>query len=578
MREVGADGNVAGVELRSNFPSTSALAVTRRAQWASLGISPEDLDRPKVAIVNTSNDLAACFAHLDPIVTVLKEELRGLGLLPFEVRTAAPSDFITSAGRGGRYILPSRDLIANDIETMVEGAQLDAMICLSSCDKTTPGHLMAAGRIDVPTVIVPCGYQHSGLADGDGGDVEEIFFEAAKQSVGGRIDPELLALADRAIRGPGVCAGLATANSMHMCAEAMGMAVGDSAPVRANSERMWDAVRRAARALAGAIERDIRPRQVITAGSITNAARLMLAVGGSVNTIKHLQAIAEEAGVDVDVWETYRTLGRQTPTLCSVRPNGPHLTEDLEEAGGAATVLRELLPLLDPDQLTVEGVRLGERLAEAPAADGTTVRTLDEPASRTPAIVVLRGSLAAEGAVAKRPIPDPGPRSFRGPARVFHSREEGLQGIAEGRIRPGDVAIIRGIGLVGGPAMGMISAFVFALDARDLGESVAVITDGQTSGLVNHGIVIGEVSPEAATGGALGLVEDGDIIDIDLAEGRVDLLVAPEVLAARTPYEPRSDVDTHGLLDQYRAVVGPLACGAVLCGRAPLERRGGAAR
>lgn len=560
------------MELRSNFPSTSALAVTRRAQWVSLGISPDDLDRPKVAIVNTSNDLAACFAHLDPIVAMLKEELHGLGLLPFEIRTAAPSDFITSAGRGGRYILPSRDLIANDIETMVEGAQLDAMICLSSCDKTTPGHLMAAGRLDIPTVIVPCGYQHSGLADGDGGDVEEIFFEAAKHSVNGTTDPELIALADTAIRGPGVCAGLATANSMHMCAEAMGMAVAGSAPVRANSDRMWDAVRRAARALARMIEQDIRPRQIITAASLTNAARLMLAVGGSVNTIKHLQAVAEETGVEVDLWETYRTLGRETPTLCSVRPNGPHLTEDLEDAGGAAAVLREMLPLLDGDQLTVEGVTLKERLADAPVADGKIVRTLEDPASTTPAIVVLRGSLAAEGAVAKRPIPDPGPHHFRGPARVFHSREEGLEGIAEGRIKPGDVAIIRGIGLVGGPAMGMISAFVFALDARDLGESVAVITDGQTSGLVNHGIVVGEVSPEAATGGPLGLVEDGDLIDIDLAGGTVDLLVDPEELARRKPFEPRSDVDTHGLLDQYRAAVRPLACGAVLCGRAPLTR------
>ncbi|MEP9382840.1 dihydroxy-acid dehydratase [Nocardioides sp. KR10-350] len=556
--------------LRSNFPPHSALAVTRRAQWVSLGLSPDDLDRPKVAIVNTSNDLAACFAHLDGIVDVLKEELRALGLLPFEIRTTAPSDFITSAGRGGRYILPSRDLITNDIEVVVEGAQLDGMICLSSCDKTTPGHLMAAGRLDLPTVIVPCGYQHNGLAERGEADVEEVFLLAAKKAVDGTLDPEVVRLADGAIRGPGVCAGLATANSMHMAAEALGMAVGGSAPVRANSDRMWDGVRRAARALAGVLERGQRPRDIITAGSITNAARLMLAVGGSVNTIKHLQAIAEESGVAVDVWETFRRLGRETPTLCSIRPNGPHLTEDLEDAGGAATVLKELLPLLDGDQQTVEGVTLAERLAGVRPADGEVIRTLEEPASTTPAIVVLRGSLAPEGAVAKRPIPDPGPRRFRGPARVFHSREEGVQAIADGRVKPGDVAIIRGIGLVGGPAMGMISAFVFALDARDLGESVAVITDGQTSGLVNHGIVIGEVSPEAATDGPLGRVHDGDEIEIDLAAGTVDLLVDPAVLAARPAYAPPADaVDNaaDGVLEQYRAAVQPLACGAVLRSR-----------
>ncbi|MFC7404762.1 dihydroxy-acid dehydratase [Georgenia alba] len=559
------------MELRSNFPPNTARAITRRAQWVSLGIDPADLERPKVAIVNTSNDLAACFAHLDDIVVVLKEELRAAGLLPFEVRTAAPSDFITSAGRGGRYILPTRDLMTNDVEVMVEGAQLDAMICLSSCDKTTPAHLMAAGRLNIPTVIVPCGYQHNGLAaDGDA-DVEEVFLRASQQVLDGdTVDAEVIRLADQAIRGPGVCAGLATANSMHMVAEALGMAVSGAAPVRAAGERMWDTVRRSARTLAALVESGTRPRDIITAGSVTNAVRLMLSVGGSINTIKHLQAVAIEAGVDVDVWESYRTLGRETPMLCSVRPNGPHLVEDLEDAGGAATVLRELLPLLDGDQRTVDGRTLAENLAAARPADGTVIRTLADPFSTDPAIVVVRGSLAAEGAVVKRPVPDPGPRRFRGPAKVFHSREEGVDAVADGRIQPGDVAIIRGIGLVGGPAMGMTSAFIFALEGRGLGSSVAVITDGQMSGLVNQGIVVGEVSPEAATGGPLGLVQDGDLIDIDLDAGRVDLLVPEAELAARPAFTPQTQVETNGILDQYRATVQPLACGAVLCARAGL--------
>lgn len=556
--------------LRSNFPAHSAHAVTRRAQWVSLGIDPAHLERPKVAVVNTSNDLAACFAHLDQIVAVLKDELRHLGLLPFEIRTTAPSDFITNAGLGGRYVLSARDLVTNDIEVMVEGAQLDAMICLSSCDKTTPAHLMAAGRLNVPTVIVPCGYQRSGLSEGGEADVEEVFLRAAQQTLTGKADESLTALADGAIRSPGVCSGLATANSMHMAAEALGMAVTGSAPVRALSDRMWDGVRRSARALADLIEGDVRPRDIITAGSITNAVRTMLAVGGSINTVKHLQAVAVEAGVDIDVWETYRVLGRQTPTLCSIRPNGDDLIEDLEDAGGAATVLRELLPLLDGDQITVDGRTLAENAAAARRGDGNVIRGLDDPFSTDPSIVVLRGTLAEQGAVVKRPIPDPGPRQFRGPAKVFHSREEGVAAVVENKIQAGDVAVVRGIGVTGGPAMGMISAFIFALAGRGLASKVAVVTDGQMSGLANHGIGVGEVSPEAAAGGALGLVEDGDLIEIDLAEGRIDLLVDPEVLATRPPYTPKEQIETTGYLDQYRATVQPLACGATLCSRTDL--------
>ncbi|GAA4416032.1 dihydroxy-acid dehydratase [Georgenia halophila] len=562
------------MELRSNFPAHSAHAITRRAQWVSLGIDPADMQRPKVAIVNTSNDLAACFAHLDDVVGVLKEELRGLGMLPFEIRTTAPSDFITNAGRGGRYILSARDLITNDVEAMVEGAQLDAMICLSSCDKTTPAHLMAAGRLNVPTVIVPCGYQRSGLAEGGEADVEEIFLKAAQQAMTGEVDESLNALADGAIRSPGVCSGLATANSMHMAAEALGMAVTGSAPVRALSERMWDSVRRSARALADLVERDVRPRDIITAGSVTNAVRTMLAVGGSINTVKHLQAVAAESGVDVDVWEAYRVLGRETPTLCSIRPNGADLIEDLEDAGGAATILRELLPLLDGAQRTVDGRTLAENTAAARPGDGAVIRDLDHPFSTDPSIVVLRGSLAETGAVVKRPIPDPGPHRFRGPAKVFHSREEGVAAVVENKIQAGDVAIIRGIGVVGGPAMGMISAFIFALDGRGLASEVAVVTDGQMSGLVNHGIGVGEVSPEAAGGGALGLVEDGDLIEIDLQEGRIDLLVDPDELAARPPYTPPEEDETPGYLDQYRATVQPLACGAILRPRADVTSGG----
>ena len=563
-------------ELRSNLPPTSALAIARQAHYTALGIPREDWSKPKVAIVNTSSDLAACFSHLDEVSAQLKKDLRAVGLLPFEIRTAAPSDFITSAGRAGRYILPSRDLIVDDIEIAVEGAKLDAMICLSSCDKTTPAHLMAAGRFDIPTIIVPCGYQHSGLAEGRDADIEEIFLHASKAAVTGEPTGDLEERARDAVLGPGVCAGLATANSMHILAEAIGMAVPGSAPVRALSDKFWADLKTAAGMLAELIENDVRPRQIITEGSVRNAVRAMLAIGGSMNTIKHLQAIAIEAGLDIDVWELYRQLGRETPLLCSVRPNGPRITEEFEDAGGGATIIRELLPLLDGDQLTVSGRTVAENSATAKPADGDVIRPISDPFGTDPAISVLKGSLAPGGAVAKRPVPDPGPYTFRGPARIFGNREEAIAGIASGRLREGDVAVIRGIGVTGAPGLGLTSAFVFALHARGLADKVALVTDGQFSGLVNQGTTIGEVSPEAATPGSpLGRLREDDLIEIDIKAGTVDLLVDPAELAARPDYVPPADRDSGGgYLDQYEALVQPLSCGAVLCARpcTPKER------
>jgi len=552
--------------LRSNLAEGSARWAVRRAEWRALGITDEEMVRPKVAIINSSSDLAACFSHLDDIVPVLKEELRAVGCLPFEISTIAPSDFVTSAGSGGRYVLPSRNLIVDDVEAMVEGAQLDAMICLSSCDKTAPAHLMAAVRLNIPTVLVACGYQRNALYEEGGMDIEEVFLKTSQSALSG-VDVEAArTLSERAIRGPGVCAGLGTANSMHMAAEALGMAVSGSTPVRANSEKMWASVRRSAVALAAMIEADVRPRDIITVDAIRNAATVMLSIGASINSIKHLQAVAVEAGLDIDVWDYYKHRGAEVPLLCAVRPNGPALIEELEDAGGTATVMRELRSILaTEDQQTVEGRAVGELLDGAVPADGRTIRTMADPFSTDPSIVVVQGPLATDGGVVKLPVGEKRADHFSGPAKVYHSREDAIEALAAGRIEAGDVVVIRGIGLVGGPGMGMVSAFIFALDGSGLGDKVAVVTDGQLSGLVNKGIVVGEVSPEAATGGLIGLVQDGDVITIDLPSRSVALEVDTDVLAARPPYEPVAQPEVGRMLQNYRATVGPLACGATQC-------------
>ena len=319
-------------------------------------------------------------------------------------------------------------------------------------------------------------------------------------------------------------------------------------------------VARSAAAIVDLIERDIRPRAIITDGAIRNAVRTMLAIGGSINTIKHLQAIAVESGLDIDVWETFRTMGRDTPLLARCAPTAHGSSRTSRMRAVAPPCCTSSCRSWTATSSRSTAGTIGENAAEALPADGTVIRPLDNPFGTDPAIAVLRGTLAPGGAVAKRPVPDPGPRRFTGPARIFANREEAIAGISNGRLRPGDVAVIRGIGVSGAPGMGLTSAFIFALHAQGLAQSVALVTDGQFSGLVNQGMTVGEVSPEAATAGApLGLVQDDDIIDIDLESGTLDLLVDPAELAARPRYLPPEDRDSGGgMLDQYEQLVQPL--------------------
>ncbi len=307
--------------LRSNVePGTNRWAM-RRAQWTALGLTPADMEKPKIAIVNSSSDLASCFSHLDGIVGPLKDSIRAAGGIGFEIRTAAPSDAITSAGAAGQYILPSRDLIVSDIEAAVEGALLDGMVCLSYCDKTTPAHLMAAGRLDIPTIVVACGYQPSGVFRGEPVDFEDVFTYAGHVAAGRATVADLAEMSSCAVTGPGVCAGMGTANSMHIAAEALGMALPGSTPVLAGSPKLWRHVAEGRR-IVDLVEQDIRPRSIMTAGAFRNAVTVILAISGSVNCLKHLQAAAVEAQCDVDIYALFEELAPTVPLLAAVKPNG----------------------------------------------------------------------------------------------------------------------------------------------------------------------------------------------------------------------------------------------------------------
>jgi dihydroxy-acid dehydratase len=541
----------------------------RRAQWTALGLTEADLEKPKIAIVNSSSQLASCFSHLDQIVGPLKEAITAAGGVAFEVRTAAPSDAITSAGAAGQYILPSRDLIASDIEVAVEGALLDGMVCLASCDKTTPGQLMAAGRLNIPTIVVGCGYQPSGVYRGEAVDFEDIFRFAGHVNAGRMTVDELGQMSRCAVTGPGVCAGMGTANSMHLAAEALGMALPGTTPVLALGPKMWDAVAAAGARIVELVAEDVTPRSIMTPSAFANAVTAILSVGGSVNCLKHLQAIAVEADCDVDVYRLFEELAPLVPLLTDVKPNGDTQITEFDAAGGTRGLLTQLAPLLDLSASTVGGMTLGQAIG-ATAVDSAVIRPLDAPVARHPAIVVMRGSLAPDGAVLKRTVADDAPLSFRGPAKVVHSREEGVAAAKAGRFAPGDVVVLTGLGLRGSPGMGLTSALMFAIDGAGLSASVAVITDGQMSGLVNGGLVVAEVSPEGASGGPLGLVRGGDMISIDVNARTLDLEVSPEELKARLAALPPLRVPSGcGWLSIYARTVAPLGAGATLGSGSP---------
>jgi dihydroxy-acid dehydratase len=553
--------------LRSNYePGTSRWA-TRRAQWLALGLSDADMLKPKIAIVNTSSQLAICFSHLDEIARRTKRAIEAAGGIGFEVRTAAPSDFIHSAGHRGGYILSARDLITNDIEMQVEGAQLDGMICLASCDKTAPGQLMAAARLNIPSIIVACGYQASGSYRGRHCDIEDVFLAAGYVASGRLGVDELTEMSGSAVLSPGVCAGIGTANTMHLACEALGLALPGSTPVRANSEPMWRAVDAAAARIVEMVAEDLRPRDIMTPAAFGNAVTAILSASGSINSVKHLQAVAAEAECAVDVYRLFESLADDVPLLTAIRPNGETSIEEFEDAGGTRALMKQLEPLLDGGARTVTGRTVAENLAGAAVSDAEIIRPPGRALGRRPTIVLIRGSLCPDGGIVKLAVADDRRLEFTGPALVFESAADALDGVKAGLVEPGHVVVLRGLGVTGSPGMGMASALVFALDGAGLTGQVAVVTDGQLSGLVNKGIVVGEVSPEAAAGGPLGLVRDGDTISIDVRARTASLEVAPEELAERraalAANPPPRPVEV-GWLSVYQRLVRPLPEGAVL--------------
>ena len=563
------------MNLRSNFePGTTRWAV-RRTQWKSMGITEEEMEKPKIAVINTSNKLSSCFIHVDKISQAVQNAVKAAGGVPFEVRTVASSDFVTSAGKKARYLMPTRDLIVNEVECMVEGAVLDGIIFLSSCDKTTPAHCMAAARLNVPSIVLTCGYQMGGQCmAGEYVDIDDVYEAIGAVACGSKTFEELVDMTNHAITTPGVCAGLGTANSMHIVAEALGMSLPGNAPVLADSAKLYQYCERVGRRLVEMVEKQESPSNIITQEAIENAVMVVLAIGGSVNTVRHLSAIATEAEIDMDVIKTYEKYADRIHLLTAVRPNGPFRTEDLEEAGGCRAVMKRLEEYLHLDAMTVSGKSVGENIADAEILRTEVIRPMEDPQSFRPGVGILRGNLCPNGAIVKlSAVPDELP-AFEGKAKIFDGEDEAISvGLGEGKICSGDVVVLRNMGPKGGPGTVFACSFVAALNGAGLAAQVAVVTDGELSGL-NRGIIIGQVMPESAVGGPLAVIREGETIKIDFVKRTMNVDIAEEELRERMAlWSPQKRELSPGYLAQYHELVQPIEQGAVLGYRAFRDRK-----
>ncbi len=537
----------------------------RKAMWLNLGKTEEDMKKPKIAIVNSSSNVAVCFSHLDEIAKVVSDEIHKAGGLAFEVRTVAPADFIYTGHMGG-YVQASRDLISFDVESAVEGVGFDGIICLASCDKTLPGQMMAAARVNIPTIIIACGYQPCGTYKGEHFDIEDLFIQTGHYRVGRITEEELQEMTEAAIKGPGVCQGIGTANTMHIACEALGFTLPGTTPVLANSPAMWDAVKASSRRILELVDQNVCPRDLLTPEAFENCVKTILSVSGSTNSMKHLQAIAKAARSDVDIFDMFDRFAGEIPLLVAIRPNGRHFIDDMEEAGGTLCVMKELESKLKTGAKTVSGKSLGENLKGVKVKNENVIRPIENPWNTRPGIVLLKGNIAKDFGIVKLQVDDETkPHCFKGPAKVFRDGNGVVEALNAGLIKKGDVIVICGLGITGTPGMGGPGSALFALDGMGLTGDVAIVTDGHASGLCNMALMAVDVTPEAAAGGNIGLLRDGDIITVDTDNRILRADVSDEEFELRRKDAP----DYHrygeeGWLKLLQERVRPLNEGAIL--------------
>ena len=551
--------------MRSDAVKKGVQQAPHRSLFNALGFTKEEMERPLVGIVSSYNEIVPGHMNLDKIVEAVKMGVAMAGGVPRVFPAIAVCDGIAMGHVGMKYSLVTRDLIADSTEAMAMAHQFDALVMVPNCDKNVPGLLMAAARLNIPTVFVSGGPMLAGHVEGRKRSLSSMF-EAVGEYTAGKINAEELEEYEcKVCPSCGSCSGMYTANSMNCLTEAIGMGLRGNGTIPAVYSERIRLAKHAGMKIMELVEKNIRPRDIMTPEAFQNALTVDMALGCSTNTMLHLPAIAREAGVELNL-EIANEISAKTPNLCHLAPAGPTYMEDLNEAGGVYAVMNELSKkgLLNLDCLTANGTTVGENIKNCVNKNPEVIRPVENPYSQTGGIAVLKGNLAPDSGVVKRSAVAPEMLVHEGPARVFDCEEDAIDAIKSGKIVAGDVVVIRYEGPKGGPGMREMLNPTSAIAGMGLGSSVALITDGRFSG-ASRGASIGHVSPEAAVGGPIALVEEGDIIRINIPENKLDVLVSDEELAARrAKWQPREPKITTGYLARYHELVTSGNRGAVL--------------
>ncbi len=536
-----------------------------RSLFNALGFTEEEMKKPMVGIVSSYNEIVPGHMNLDKIVNAVKLGVAEAGGVPVVFPAIAVCDGIAMGHIGMKYSLVTRDLIADSTECMAQAHQFDALVMVPNCDKNVPGLLMAAARINVPTVFVSGGPMLAGHVKGQKRSLSSMFEAVGSYTAGTMSEDDVREFEEKVCPTCGSCSGMYTANSMNCLTEALGMGLRGNGTIPAVYSERIKLAKHAGMAVMDMYRKNIRPRDIMTKDAILNALTVDMALGCSTNSMLHLPAIAHEVGFDFDI-SFANPISEKTPNLCHLAPAGPTYMEDLNEAGGVYAVMKELADagLLHTDCMTVTGKTVGENIADAENKNPEVIRPLDNPYSKTGGLAVLKGNLAPDGGVVKRSAVCDEMMVHEGPARVFDCEEDAIAAIKGGKIVAGDVVVIRYEGPKGGPGMREMLNPTSAIAGMGLGSSVALITDGRFSG-ASRGASIGHVSPEAAVGGPIALVEEGDIIKINIPKMTLELAVSDEELAARkAKWQPREPKVTTGYLARYAAMVTSGNRGAIL--------------
>ena len=551
--------------MKSDAVKTGMQQAPHRSLFNALGMTEEEMKKPMVGIVSSYNEIVPGHMNLDKIVDAVKLGVAMAGGTPVVFPAIAVCDGIAMGHIGMKYSLVTRDLIADSTECMALAHQFDALVMVPNCDKNVPGLLMAAARINVPTVFVSGGPMLAGHVKGHKTSLSSMFEAVGAYAAGNMSEEDVREFENKACPTCGSCSGMYTANSMNCLTEVLGMGLKGNGTIPAVYSERIKLAKHAGMQVMEMYRQDIRPRDIMTKEAFMNALTMDMALGCSTNSMLHLPAIAHEAGVELNV-DIANEISAKTPNLCHLAPAGPTYIEDLNEAGGIYAVMNEISKkgLLNLDCMTVTGRTVGENIKGCVNKNPDVIRPVEDPYSETGGIAILRGNLAPDSAVVKRSAVAPEMLKHEGPARVFDCEEDAIDAIKGGKIKAGDVVVIRYEGPKGGPGMREMLNPTSAIAGMGLGSSVALITDGRFSG-ASRGASIGHTSPEAAVGGPIALVEEGDIISIDIDNHQMNVLVSEEEMAARkAKWQPRTPQVTTGYLARYASLVTSADRGAVL--------------